>query len=54
MIVSIYSKGQEDFIEVGEEFNKEDWIEAFEWIKIKIICNSCGETNDEWVSYETM
>ena len=55
MVVAIESQGQEDFIEEGEEeFDKEDWVEAFSWITIKVICNSCGEVNNEWISYETM
>jgi len=39
---------------VGEEFKPDDWTEAFSWITIKVICNSCGEENEEWISYETM
>jgi ribosomal protein S27E len=55
LIVSIHSQGQEDFIEEGgEEFDPNDWVEAFDWITIKTTCKSCGETNDEWISYETM
>ena len=55
LVVNIHSQGQENFIEEGEEeFDPNDWIEAFEWITIKIICKSCGETNNEWISYETM
>jgi len=56
MIIRIESHGQDDFIEETEEgdFDMEDWVEAFSWITIKVICNSCGETNNEWISYETM
>jgi len=55
MIVKIESHGPDDFIEETEgELGREDWVEAFSWITIKVICNSCGETNDEWISYETM
>jgi len=53
--LTIHSEGQEDFKEeAGDEFDEEDWIEAFSSITIKITCNSCGETNDKWISYETM
>jgi ribosomal protein S27E len=55
MIVKINSQGQQDFIdEVGDEFDKNDWTEAFEWINIEIECESCKEKNEEWISYETM
>lgn len=55
MNVHIHSQGQDDFIEeLEDEFDKEDWIEGFDWITIKTACNMCGETNDEWISYETM
>lgn len=55
MIVTIQSQGQDDFVnEAGEDFDKNDWIEAFEWIIIGTECNNCGEINEEWVSYETM
>jgi len=55
MIVKIHSQGQEDFIEEGgDEFDVKDWVEGFDWITIKVVCNSCGESNDEWISYETM
>lgn len=53
--VNIQSQGQEDFIEnAGDDLDRSDWIEAFAWITIKIVCNSCKETNKKWVSYETM
>ena len=55
MILIIESHGQDDFIEETEgELDSKDWAEAFSWITIKVICNSCGETNNEWISYETM
>lgn len=54
LTVNIQSRGQEDFIEnVGHDFDHGDWIEAFGWITIKIVCNSCKETNIEWISHET-
>ena len=40
--------------ETEGELDSKDWAEAFSWITIKVICNSCGETNNEWISYETM
>ena len=52
--VTILSKGQADFIEEGEGLDKNDWAEAFSWIIIKTVCNSCKESNNEWISYETM
>jgi hypothetical protein len=55
MTVEIQSEGQKDFIEeAGEEFEKDDWVEGFGWITIKIECKSCKEINDDWISYETM
>jgi ribosomal protein S27E len=53
--VKINSQGQEDFIEEGgNELDPNDWVEAFDWFTVDITCNSCGKTNDEWISYETM
>jgi hypothetical protein len=55
LTVKINSQGQADFINyAGDEFDKSDWTEAFEWITIGIDCKSCGEKNEEWISYETM
>ena len=55
MTVKIHSTGQNEFIEnAGEEFDKNDWTETFDWITIKTECKSCNETNEEWISYETM
>lgn len=55
LMISIYSEGQEDFIEeAGDQFDKEDWTEAFGSINLKVDCNVCGGKNDEWLSYETM
>ncbi|MBN9386225.1 MAG: hypothetical protein J0H74_36035 [Chitinophagaceae bacterium] len=56
MQVSIQSQGQDDFIEeAGEEdFDKDDWVDAFGWITIMVECNACKEKNKEWISYETM
>lgn len=48
------SEGKADFEETHEnEFERDDWTEAFGWILIKIQCKNCGETNNEWVSLET-
>jgi len=55
LTVGINSQGKDNFKQNLEgEFDEQDWTEAFEWITIKIVCNLCGDTNDEWVSYETM
>jgi len=55
MKVRIQSKGQDDFIEEGgDEFDKNDWVEAFSWITVMVECNSCKASNKEWISYETM
>jgi hypothetical protein len=55
LAVTINSQGQEDFLEgAGKEFDKNDWLEAFEWITINVECKNCGERNEEWISYETM
>ncbi len=55
MTLRINSQGQEDFIEEGGEgYDKNDWIEAFSWITIRLKCNICSEKNEEWISYETM
>jgi hypothetical protein len=55
MSVQINSKGQEDFIsEGGTEYDKEDWVEAFEWIRITTHCKNCNTTINEWIDCETM
>jgi hypothetical protein len=53
--LSIQSQGRNDFKEeAGDEFDRDDWAEAFGWITIMTKCNLCGENNNEWISYETM
>lgn len=47
------SEGKEDFLSLGDEFDADDWGQAFGWIIIKIQCKNCGEINNEWVSLET-
>lgn len=55
LFLTINSQGQEDFIsEGGPEYNKEDWVEAFEWIRVTTNCKKCNTTNKEWISCETM
>jgi len=51
----INSQGQEDFIsEGGPEYDKEDWVEAFEWIRLSTICKNCNTVSREWIDCETM
>jgi DNA-directed RNA polymerase subunit RPC12/RpoP len=58
MIVS--SQGQEDFIyNLKEEidagqFTPEEWVNAFDWITISLVCAKCGKSYPEFVEYETM
>lgn len=53
--LKINSQGKDDYIEeAGEEFNEDQWIEAFEWITIDVFCNNCQKEIKEWISYETM
>ena len=58
--ITISSQGREDFIgELKDEidkglFAKEDWVNAFEWIKIDITCLGCGKKYPNFVDYETM
>jgi ribosomal protein S27E len=54
IVITINSKGQQDFIEEAEGLNEDDWVEAFSWITIGIHCKSCDEANMSWISYETM
>jgi hypothetical protein len=54
LTVKINSQGQDNITEeAGEGFDRNDWTEAFEWITIQTTCNSCGEINKEWISFET-
>lgn len=53
--LTIQSEGKDDFKEeAGDEFDKDDWVEAFSWITINLSCKSCNEINEEWISNETM
>jgi hypothetical protein len=53
--IKINSQGKQDFVEeAGEEYNPNDWINAFEWITINLTCSKCKKENKEWISYETM
>ena len=61
MTLTISSQGQEDFLdeledEIGEgkEFRAEDWVEAFGWITINLVCYDCGYDDEGWIDYETM
>lgn len=60
MKISIISRGKKDFIEEagindGEtEFREDDWVEAFEWITIGLICSRCGHRDKRWIDCETM
>jgi hypothetical protein len=54
LMVKINSQGKADFMELGEDFNENDWVEAFDWITVGVQCNACNEKNIEWISYETM
>ena len=37
-----------------DSFSVEDWVDAFEWISISLICENCGEVSEEWLDTETM
>ncbi len=53
--LTISSQGKEDFIEESDdEFDEDDWVEAFEFIEINTKCSECDCYTKEWVSYETM
>ena len=53
--ININSQGQKDFTqEAGDEYEPNDWVEAFDWITIKTKCNSCNKEYNNWISYETM
>lgn len=58
VIVRISSQGKEDFIDeclsTDDSFSVEDWVDAFEWISISLICENCGELSEEWLDAETM
>ena len=58
VLVHISSQGKEDFIDeclsTDDSFSVEDWVDAFEWISISLICENCGELSKEWLDAETM
>lgn len=57
--LTILSQGKQDFInELSEEidkgiFSESDWVDAFEWIIVDLICVTCGDIS-HFIDYETM
>lgn len=58
VIVHITSQGKDDFVDEclsdDDSFSLEDWVDAFEWINISLICEKCGLINKDWIDLETM
>lgn len=53
--VTISSEGKEFAIEEADgDLDETNWQEAFGWIDIAIRCQSCGDEQTDWISYETM
>ena len=43
----------EDIVSEYDEFEPEDYVDAFDWICISITCTNCNEKIEDWVSFET-
>ena len=56
--LKISSQGKQDFIDEcvnnDDSFSEEEWVDAFEWININLVCDSCDSTVDGWLDLETM
>lgn len=56
--LKISSQGKQDFIDEcvnnDDFFSEEEWVDAFEWININLVCDSCDSTVDGWLDLETM
>lgn len=55
--VRISSQGRKDFEEnAGNDmpFSSEDWVNAFDWITVSLVCEKCGRTDKKWLDTETM
>ena len=58
--IKILSQGPDDFAEELKDeicqgkFSKKDWINAFEWITVSLMCDNCGCRCEDFVDYETM
>lgn len=54
--VHILSQGKEDFSEECDDdsFSPEDWVNAFEWITVSLLCSECKFSEKEWLDFETM
>ena len=56
--LKISSQGKQDFIDEcvsnDDSFSAEEWVDAFEWIVINLICVNCNSESNEWLDLETM
>ena len=56
--LKISSQGKQDFIDEcvsnDDSFSEEEWVDAFDWIIINLVCNSCNTKLTEWLDLETM
>ena len=56
--IKISSQGKEDFEEEclsdDDSFTLADWVNAFDWITISLLCEECGFNSEEWLDFETM
>ena len=56
--LKILSQGKQDFIDEcvsnDDSFSEEEWVDAFEWINIRLICESCNSAENDWLDLETM
>ncbi len=51
--ITIKSQGEEYFLEETNcGFQPDQWLEAFEWITIQLVCSNCNHINYDWVSFE--
>lgn len=61
LYITVLSQEKEDFIEEsglmdsrGNTLSKEDWVNAFEWLRIDLVCAECRQKNKGWLDIETM
>ncbi|MCQ2595582.1 MAG: hypothetical protein MJ196_10005 [Treponemataceae bacterium] len=56
--LNITSQGRQDFIDEcagsDDSFAEDEWVNAFEWIKIGLNCSGCQSKEADWLDAETM
>lgn len=52
--IKLHNIGQLELMEEDSSINENNWMDAFDWIKIDLICSICNKLRKNWFEYETM